>query len=159
MFRYIELRNSGRKQEPAYFTVEAALLFPMVLLFMILMIFLAFYSYDRCVLEQSAYEAALLGTGSHLDSAKASYDASAEAAAQLVEDRLFAVRNVEFQVSVTSDAVTVTYSCEMNIPFIAWLGEYIETLDFSLEVRREAPRIRPVRTIRGYRILNGLIPQ
>ncbi len=159
MFRCIELHNTEKKRESAYFTVEAALLFPMVLLFIILMIFLAFYSYDRCVLEQSAYEAALFGTGSHLDSAKASYDASAEAAAQLVKDRLFAVQNVEYRVSVTSDAVTVTYSCEINMPFIAWLGEYIETLDFSLEVRREAPRIRPVRAIRGYRILNGLIPQ
>ena len=44
-----------RDTEKGYFTVEAALVFPMALLFTAMMIFLAFYSYDRCILEQSAY--------------------------------------------------------------------------------------------------------
>ena len=58
-----------RDTEKGYFTVEAALVFPMALLFTAMMIFLAFYSYDRCILEQSAYEAALRGTGNHIRSA------------------------------------------------------------------------------------------
>ena len=43
-----------KKYEDAYFTVEAALLIPMVMLFTVMMIFLSFYSYDRCILERSA---------------------------------------------------------------------------------------------------------
>ncbi|MCM1183080.1 MAG: pilus assembly protein [Roseburia sp.] len=154
-----EARGIRGKRAAAYLTVEAALLLPMALLFIVLMIFLAFYSYDRCILEQSAYEAALRGTGSGIDSAEAAYDASAEAAMQLVRDRLFAVREVEYQVSVTPDAVIVTYRCEVNVPLIAWLGKYVEALDFSFEAHGEARRIRPVRTIRGCRIINGLIPE
>jgi len=54
------------------------LILPMVMLFTVMMIFLAFYSYDRCILEHSAYEAALRWTSSHFKTAgEASICASA----------------------------------------------------------------------------------
>ena len=81
-----------RDTEKGYFTVEAALVFPMALLFTAMMIFLAFYSYDRCILEQSAYEAALRGTGNHIRSAQEAYNQAYEAAARLTEEKLFADR-------------------------------------------------------------------
>ena len=45
-----------KQYEAAYFTVEASLILPAVMLFTVMMIFLGFYSYDRCVMEHSAYE-------------------------------------------------------------------------------------------------------
>ena len=146
-------------QKSAYFTVEAALLLPLALLFITMMIFLAFYSYDRCILEQSAYEAALHGTSNHLDNAEDAYQESMNAAARLVEDRLFALRDLKYHVVATADTVTVTYYCEVNMPLITWLSTYIGNLDFSLEVHGEAKRSRQTRTIRGCRIINRLIPE
>lgn len=159
MYRKQRQMRIKRGQEPAYFTVEAALIFPMVLLFITTMIFLAFYSYDRCILEQSAYEAALCGAGEHPDDARAAYEAALEAAARLVEDRLLALRRLEYRVSVTAGEVTVSYSCEINMPFMTWIGRHMSGADFSLEICREAARSRPVRTIRGYRIIRKLVPE
>lgn len=145
------------KYAAAYFTVEASLILPMVLLFTVMMIFLAFYSYDRCILEQSAYEAALRGTSSHFDSANEAYEEAAIAAGRLIEDKLFALHDLKYSVSVTSDSVIVSYSCEVNMPFISWLGEYINDLDFSINISREAKRSKQTKTIRGCRIANNLI--
>lgn len=42
------------KKQNAYFTVEAAMVFPVVLFVNILLIYLAFFQYDRCIMEQNA---------------------------------------------------------------------------------------------------------
>lgn len=159
MYRIWRGMRTNKGQEDAYFTVEAALVFPMVLLFMTVMIFLAFYSYDRCVLEQSAYEAALCGAGGHPDDADAAYEAAAEAAVRLVQDRLLALHDLQYSVSVTPGKVSVSYTCQVHMPFLAWLGRHTAGTGLPLEVCRQAVRSRPVRTIRGYRIIHKLIPE
>lgn len=147
----------GGASKPAYFTVEASLILPMALLFITMMVFLAFYSYDRCIMEQSAYEAALRGTGSHFDSAEEAYKASETAAGRLVSEKLFAIRDFGYSVSVTADCVTVSYSGVVNMPLLSWLGEYVNDLDFSLNVSREAKRCKQTKTIRGCRALNKVL--
>ena len=49
-----EKRKQGREAE-AYFTVEAALLVPVVLCIFVMIIYLSFYLYDRCVMAQDCY--------------------------------------------------------------------------------------------------------
>lgn len=145
------------KRENGYFTVEAALIFPMVLLFTVMMIFLAFYSYDRCVLEQSAYEAALRGTGNHIKNAQEAYEQAYEAAGRLVEEKLFAMHDFEYEVSVSAEFVTVRYQCVVNMPLMGWLCEYVSGIDLALDVSSDARRCRQTRTIRGCRVVNHLI--
>lgn len=45
-----------RKYYRAYFTVEAAVLYPVVLGVVLLMMYLLFFQYDRCLLEQDMGE-------------------------------------------------------------------------------------------------------
>ena len=47
-----------RKNYKAYFTVEAAVLYPIVLGVIVLMTYLLFFQYDRCLLEQDMGRAA-----------------------------------------------------------------------------------------------------
>lgn len=47
----------------AFFTVEAAILYPMVLTVIVLMIYLLFFQYDRCLLDQDVGKAAVLNAG------------------------------------------------------------------------------------------------
>lgn len=47
----------------AYFTVEAAVLYPIVLGVILLMIYLLFFQYDRCLLDQDMGKAAVAGGG------------------------------------------------------------------------------------------------
>lgn len=152
-------KDATKQYEAAYFTVEAALILPMVMLFTVMMIFLAFYSYDRCILEHSAYEAALRGTSSHFKTAGEAEAAAGAAAARLVEEKLFALHDFRYDVAADAGSVTVTYHCTVNMPFAAWLGEYVSGIDMTLDISRSARRLRPARTIRDCRILNGLIAE
>lgn len=122
-----------------------------------MMIFLAFFSYDRCILEHSAYEAALRGTSNHIKTAEDAFQQADNAAQRLVEGKLIAVRDFRYDVAVDAKEVAVTYHCTVNMPFVSWLCEYISDINMTLHITRSAKRHRPVRTIRDCRIVNGLI--
>lgn len=150
--------NKNRSEE-AYFTVEAALVLPIVMLLTVMMIFLAIYSYDRCVMEHSAYEAALRGTNSHFRTAREAESAACAAAEKLVEGKLFAVHDFNYDVGVDAQSVTVTYHCVVNMPLITWLAEYVSGIDTTLDISGSAGRRCPARIIRDCRILNKLIAE
>lgn len=147
-------RNKQQFFESAYFTVEAALILPTVMLFTVMMIFLAFYSYDRCVMEHCAYEAALRGTGSQISSATEAEKIVSTAAERLIEERLFALRDFSYEVSVDAKQVTVTYYSEINMPFMTWLGEYMPNINMTFNVSRSAKRLNPTRTIRSFMLIS-----
>ena len=52
-----------KEKAGAYFTVEAALLYPVVLGVIVLMIYLLFFQYDRCLMEQDMGRAAVMSGG------------------------------------------------------------------------------------------------
>ena len=151
------MRNNKRYLN-AYFTVEAALILPLVMLFTTMMIFLAFYSYDRCIMEQSAYEAAICGASNHIKEAKIAQKEVKKAAAGLIEGKLFAISDVTCEVKVNANDVIVSYSGNVNMPFVTWLSEYISDTDFSINVSQKARRSHQTKTIRSCRVLNRLIP-
>ncbi len=144
-----------KKREKAYFTVEAALILPLVILFTTVMIFMAFYVHDRCIMEQSAYEAALRGTQNSIKDGQEAYNVAQIAAGRITDERLFALKDFTYSVEVTADNVRVAYHCKINMPLISWLGEYIDALDFSIDAAGEAKRIRQVQDIRFFRAING----
>lgn len=148
-----------KNREDGYFTVEAALIFPLALLFCVMMIFLAFYSYDRCVLEQSAYEAALRGTSNHIKSANEAYLEAYAAAGTLTREKLFAMHDFSYDVSVSAELVTVNYRCEVNMPLMSWLSEYMTGIDLTLEIEKSAKRSEQTKFVRGCRVANNLIKE
>ena len=149
------MKKMLKAHEKAYFTVEAALILPMVMLFTAVMIFMAFYSHDRCIMEQSAYEAALYGAQNCIKDAREAQREAQLAAGKLTADRLFALKDFTYEVSVTADAVAVAYHGKINMPFIVWLGDFVDDLDFSIDASKEAKRIRQVQEIRFFRTING----
>lgn len=142
-----------------YFTVEAALILPMVMLFITIMIFLAFYSYDRCIMEQSAYQAALSGTSNHIKDTDTVWKETKEAADKLIEGKLFAISNVICNVNVSATEVAVTYYGEVNVPFLSWISDYVSVVDFSINVNQKAKRNCQTKIIRNCRTVNKLIPE
>jgi hypothetical protein len=154
------MRNTDNVQiEHAYFTLEAALVFPCVLLFTVMMIFLAFYAYDRCVLDHSAYQAALIGASNHYEDSEKALEKSKEAAAVLADDRIFALKDFNYGVSVEGKSVNVTYNCVVNMPFQPWLRQYVSGFSdeyMSYETTKSAKRLRPARIIRTCRTINNI---
>lgn len=148
----------GEKQRyDGYFTVEAALIMPMVLLFMTTMLYAAFYVYDRCMLEQCAYQAALRGSSNLNRTNEAAYKAAENAAVSLVTDKIYAASDLSYFITVTATEVSVEYDCKVNIPMLGWLSEYIKDLDFGIHTVKNVPRSRQVRLIRLMNRINNLI--
>lgn len=139
-------------REKGYFTVEASLILPMATLFIVLMIFMSFYSYDRCILEQSAFQAALRGSSNLIHSNEDAYLIANDAAINLINDKLFAVKKINHEVSANAICVTVAYECEINMPFITWISEFISDVNFTIHVEKKVLRNRQVDTVR---LLNG----
>ena len=155
----VRLKNYLKESEKAYFTLEASLIIPMVLLFITLMIFMSFYSYDRSVLEHFAYEAALRGCGSHVKTNLEAQQLAQKAAGSLVEDKLFALKDFRYSADADANKVTVNYEGTVNMPFITWLGEYVPDIDFSIKVKKTANRLHRTKTIRICRRINNLLKE
>lgn len=138
------MRYILEKREAGYFTVEAATLLPLVTMTMVFMIFLSFYCYDRCMLEQCAYAAALRGSSNRFGSSDEAYEEASRVAKQLVSEKLFAVKELKSTVRVSGVMVTVTYECTVNMPVGDLIGE-----DFiTLKVSKSVPRNKTVTVLR-----------
>ena len=142
MKRYLCKRMTG------YFTVEAALLLPFVMMSIVLMIFLSFYCYDRCMLEQCAYAAALRGSSNRFDNTQAAYEEAQRSAEMLIEKKLFAIRKVTTTVRVSAALVTVSYRCEVNIPGDNWLRSIVGEDVLCMEVSKKVLRNKTVAVLR-----------
>lgn len=147
------------RYKSGYFTVEAALILPIVLLFLTTMLFMGFYSYDRCILEQSACEAALRGSSNRFSTQEEAYAETESAAQSLLTEKVFAASGLKYTVTVSQKDVTVSYECCVNVPFLSWLSEYLENVDFSIYVTKTVPRSRPVESIRLFRRISGNVKQ
>lgn len=142
MRRYLTKKMSG------YFTVEAALLLPFVMMIIVFMIFLSFYCYDRCILEQCAYAAALRGSSNRFANTQEAYEEAAGAAENLIEGKLFAVREVNTTVRVSGLAVTVSYECKVNMPVGNWLRAVVGKDALCMEVSKKVLRNKTVAILR-----------
>ena len=142
MRRYLSEKTGG------YFTVEAALLLPFVMMSIVFMIFLSFYCYDRCILEQCAYAAALRGSSNCFENTQEAYEEAVDAAESLIEKKLFAIRNVSTTVRVSAVAVIVSYKCEVNIPGDNWLRGIVGEDVLCMEVSKKVLRNKTVAVLR-----------
>ncbi len=136
--------------------MEAALVLPFVTFIITMLLFLAIYCYDRCVMEQCAYEAALRGSSNRFRENTLASQEAMNAAATLTEGKLFALKDLNYEVTVDMNRVTVSYSAQLNMPFISWIREEFGVRDFKIEVKREALRNRQVTLIRAFRKINRL---
>lgn len=136
------------KMVAGYFTVEAALLLPLAIMLVVFMTFLSFYCYDRCVLEQCAYAAALRGSSNCFMTQEDAYEEALLAAEGLVARKLYAIRSKKVTVRVSGFSVTVSYDCEVNMPIGNWLKELLGEEVGHLTVSRQVPRHKTVAILR-----------
>lgn len=138
----VTMRSRLGKNEAGYLTAEAALVLPFVMTTLVLMIFLSFYCYDRCILEQCAYAAALRGSSSRFGNLQEAQKEAMEAAESLASEKLFAVKEVKTAVRVSGVKVTVSYTCSVNMPLRGFPNGMV------IEVSRSVLRNKTVDALR-----------
>lgn len=142
------MKRYWNKKAEGYFTIEAALLLPLVIMLIVFMIFLSFYCYDRCILEQCAYAAALRGSSNRFLSNEDAYEEALQAAESLTDRKLYAIKLKNIMVRVSGFTVTVSYECEVNMPIGEWLKDVLGEEIGLLKVSKEVARNRTVAILR-----------
>lgn len=150
------MQKNKNKQLNGYMTLEIALLFPVIFTMIMLMIYLGFFLYDRCLLENSAYIAALKGSRIMGENNHEVYGQTQDIAKELVEGRLFAASYVKQSVEITFDHVKVSYVAKIQPPVGTLLTRVLPRNPFYIEVSKEAKRVRTVTLLRGFRKIEAL---
>ena len=99
------------------YTVEMALLFPLILGVLLFSLGLTFYLYDLCVLDIHANMVALEGQ-KFVDMSEKTREKKIGELAEEVEDSLIAIEKFTVSVQVKGDKISVAYRGEYTFPIV-----------------------------------------
>lgn len=133
-----------------YFTVEATLIMPVVLYVCIFIIYTGFYLYDKCLMKQDAYRAALAGSSIYRDDNQKVYNAAADAVVNFAEGKYIATDYIA--VITVQSKVKVTVSGQITMPFHG-LAKLTGKEKWEISESAESKCINPVTFIRMCRTL------
>lgn len=103
------------ERKNAYLTVEAAMVFPLVLFFLVELMQIAIFQYDRCLMEQNLAVIALRG-GDILKDNKAAEDVILIAEQDMYTDQYMGFRQQEFGYEIAGNAITVNKRGKVTFP-------------------------------------------
>ena len=129
-------------------TVEACLVLPVVFYVCIFIIYVGFYQYDRCVISQDAYSAALTGSSVYTDDNQKVYNTIWEELEEKNTDKYIGV-DYSYQIEV-KDSATVIARITIEIPFPV-LKKMTGKENWVIEERVESKCLNPVFFIRACR--------
>lgn len=141
-------------KQNAYFTVEAALVLPLVTGALIFMVFLFVFQYDRCLLEQDMNMLAVFGATTAAESSGDLETSIRRRAWELNMDKYAAWELNVLQVTVKGDKVSVTGEGFFSLPLPEWNFFGTKNL-WGARAYRETRRISPTDFIRLYRKIKG----
>lgn len=132
-------------------TIEAAFLIPMILTIVVLFIYLSFFLYNRVILTETSYIAALRGSQMEGKSAQEIYTKADQAQTQLLNGKLLAVSSYEKQIEVTGKKIQVKLKLEQKIPFSGLIMPFLGKDSWEFSVEKSAKEINPYEFIRDCR--------
>lgn len=133
-------------------TIEASLLFPMLLGGIIFIIYMGFYLYNVGTIKQTAYIAALRGSQEKYKSADAIENYVEQEVQKMLSNRMLVKENMEIKTKVFSNKVSVEIEFGMKAPFFQ--GSWSKINLWKMETKAEAVRLNPVDIIRNVRKIN-----
>lgn len=143
-----------KRKTGAYFTVEAVLILPIVLGVILLIMYLWFFQYNRCLMEQDMGALALRGTAIQEADQKELVRKIRKDADNLYWDKYVAWRKDEVEVRVEKGKLLIKGRGGLRFPFQGfrfWKGE-----DFwDTEASYKNILLSPTSIIRKYRRLTG----
>ena len=106
---------SVKKRLAGSYTIEAALIFPLIMTVIVFLIYCSFYLHDRAVMQSCAYQAALKGSMERRSDEDMAREAK-RAADYNIEGLLLRTEGIETRVDVSGSSVTVSYSGYLMVP-------------------------------------------
>lgn len=147
------------KGQNAYFTVEAALVLPMVMSAMLMGIYLFCYQYDRCLLEQDMGSLLLWSSAmaaENVGETEKIAESLQRRTAQINQAKYAAWRLTAIDIKLERNDLSLTGQGELVFPIPGWNLWNQDNL-WEAQVSYESSRLSPVFYIRQYRKLHGML--
>ena len=104
-----------KKNLSASYTIEAALVFPLIMGVIVFLIYISFFLHDRAVMKSCAYQAALKASLIRTSSSDMEQEAR-KAANYNIDGLLLATEDLSTEVNVSGKEISVSYSGRLRIP-------------------------------------------
>lgn len=150
MQRIASLKENKSFRENAYFTVEAALVLPLVIGALIFTVFLFIFQYDRCLLEQDINMLAVCAGTATAENSEALEEIIRKKASEVFMDKYAAWTMNDLQIAVKGNRVSVRGGGYLTLPLPEW-NFFRDENEWGARTLRETLRISPADYIRLYR--------
>ena len=137
-----------KKESDAYFTVEAAILYPIILSVILLMTYLLLFRYDRCLLEQDIGKATVLSGSKWTLTKEQLNDYMQKKALHFDEEKYIAWENEDPLWNLEKNDVILEKAGRLRYP-IAGMGT--QEIYWSAKASFQVDRISPVFWLRRSR--------
>ena len=147
------------KGQNAYFTVEAALVLPLVISAMLLASYLFCFQYDRCLLEQDMGSLALWSSAMasvYTENTEDLTSLLAQRAADVYQGKYVAWKSTNVEIRLEKNQVIVSGGGELTFPMPGW-NLWNNSSHWEATTSFQNSRHSPVFYIRQYRKLKGLL--
>lgn len=142
-----------RKTAKGYMTPEASLIITWTVFLFVLLIYLSFYSYDKCVLFQDAYTVCFRGSIQKDEGQVVPYiDAHMQ---KQFGRKYFGVGNVSGKVDRDGNTTSVTGECQVKVPVRQFFTMY-DQAGWKIQTRARAQIINPTKMIRRSRMAGNV---
>lgn len=138
----------------AYFTIEAALIFPIVFGVVLLIIYFLFYEYDRCLMEQDVGALSLYGATVQAEDNVARMQLLRKKRNELYERKYIAWENGDISMKLERGKVQVERTGSLYFPFLG-LSFWSSDDNWGTTVQYENSVLSPVFMIRNWRKIAG----
>ena len=142
-----------KRTAKGYMTVEAAFLITWTVFLFVLLIYLSFYSYDKCVLFQDAYTVCFKGSIQKEEDQVVPYITS-----HMQEHfgrKYFAVGKVQGTVDRNGNTTSVTGECQVKVPIRQFFTMH-DRAGWKIKTKAKAQIINPTKVIRKCRWVGNL---
>ncbi len=142
-----------RKKAKGYMTLEASFIITWTVFLFVLLIYLSFYSYDKCVLFQDAYTVCFRGSIQKEEEQVVPYiDAHMQ---QQFGKKYFGVGKVNGRVDRDGNTTSVTGECQVKTP-VRQLFTMYDQAGWKIQTRARAQIINPTEMIRRSRMAEAV---
>ena len=142
-----EKKLSGRLQEcRAYFTVEAALVLPIVMCVLLFVIFMSVYQYNRCLMEQDV-GMMVLYAGTSDEEGDVLENNIKWKLTDLYMDKYILWQQEELDISVKGNSVEIKGTGSLCFPLSGWSIMEVNS-KWSAQTKKEMMQLSPVQFIR-----------
>lgn len=123
----------GKKEANAYMTVEISLLFPLVVIILMCIIYMTFYSYNRAIAFQNAAITALYGQNGFFLEDEKQHERMYTVLENLNEGQYIAIDKLRQKVSIEKNRYVVKQGGNVNIPLLS--SEIMSELGFKESIK------------------------